>query len=468
MQTADCKISLKMVFDYLTKEGHQHLTLDVFSRSKTRYFTLGHYRVLKKAKLDRSIQELNDKFNTEESQRLSYYGHGTNLTVLLFSLIATHGLLVPGLKLAKLTGFHIVKGKTSGESAGTSEVNQKYVSAMPINGATQTYYYSPCRTPDFKVEHRYAMQSCGANLGFDFKDFPSSRVPIIIIGIGNTSNMIEIYSMFTGECGFKLLKIIAVIVLNESDFSSVVELLCCLEFSILVTSWHRVLEYYKQHELNPKEYSEAKRQEFFKSFFDIFSKQNVQRSRDEELKREYKNLLSRYQQFIDTSILEYHDIEIVEIYLQEYIIIHNTICEAMGSGYQKSKLNVDKNSCSYQDIVVINEQIKRKTSKENIFYFSYLLLLQYNAYFLDKSERRSRRPFSIAPLSGIGNIPVNCILDIHSYSNSGFFKRTKLKINPSDSQSQIIEKVNLHISSNPHSRTSIIVENLKKIDWRNL
>ena len=102
MKTADCEISLKMVFDYLTKENHQHLTLDVFSRSKTRYFTLGHYRVLKKEKLDKSIQELNDKFNNEESQRLSYYGHGTNLTVLLFSLIATHGLLVPGLKLAKL------------------------------------------------------------------------------------------------------------------------------------------------------------------------------------------------------------------------------------------------------------------------------------------------------------------------------------------------------------------------------
>lgn len=369
---------------------------------------------------------------------------------------------------AKLTGFYIAKGKTSGESAGTSETNQKYVSAMPIHGTTQTYYYSPCRTPDFEVERRYAMQSCGTNLGFDFKDFPSSKVPIIIIGIGNISKMVEINSMFTGECGFKLLKIIAVIVLNENDFLSVTELLSCLESSILVTSWRRVLEYYEQHQLNPKEYSEPKRQEFFKLFFDIFNKPNLQSLRNKGLKRIYENLSLIYQQFIDASILEYHNIEIVEIYLQEYIIIHNTICEAIGSSCQKNKLNVDKDSYSYHDIVAINKQIKKRISEENIFYFSYLLLLQYNVYFLDKSERRSRRPFSITPLTGIGNIPVNCIIDIHSYSNRGFFKRTKLKINPSDTQSQIIEKVNLHIASNPHSRTSIIVKNLNQIYWANL
>lgn len=462
MYLQECETSLNMVFKYLVREDHRYLSLDNFSARKTRYLTIGHYRALKQEKLGQSVTEIVEQSYGDNSHA-SYFGHGANLTTLLFALIATQGLLVPGLKLSKLTGFKTRRGKTTGESAGTTDLNQKYVSVMPINGTTKTFHYSDCRYPDFTTERKYAERSCNEYLGYDFREFPSSRVPIIIIGIANESQMIQVQSLYWGERGVKLLKIIAVIVLQENDLLMVGAILSCFQYQIKYATFNSVRKYYDNHELNPKAgYTCSDQRNFFESFFDVFKEPTAPIGPNRLLKTKCENLLSKYKFFIDKSISDYYDIDIIILNIKQYAIIHNTLCEELGS--HKKMLDENEMSYSYDRIKIINERIKENTNINNIFYLSYLLLLKYCVYFSHKKEN-VREIIVDSMFRNIGNIPVDCILEIHSYATSGFFKITNLKVNIHDLKNEKIEKINKHISTNPNSRTARIVESLSKINW---
>lgn len=132
--------------------------------------------------------------------------HGTNLETVVKSILNTNMQLVPAIKQIKLQGDL----PQTGESAGVTSFNRKFVSTVSLGCITSDY---------FDVKY-YADKAAGSS---NKSSTIESKMPVIVIGDG--VERCPVQSTVANEMGYKRVNIRLLALKNASDIKFVTTLL---------------------------------------------------------------------------------------------------------------------------------------------------------------------------------------------------------------------------------------------------